>query len=307
MNKKLQLFVAIPDSSLSDEKNLREKTIKIGRFARSFSIFGVSKVLIYKDQTFTKNTKSDQKIMKLILDFLNTPQYLRKLIFPLNPALTNIGLLPPIRAPQHKKKINLKDVKSGDLRIGYLYHRNSLTNLKSDDNINTKTKFLLNSANNKYTFYIDVGLDLPIPFIGEGIEGQKLVIKFIDHYPNIKAVRANEYDMEKEYLGYDISNVDSLGMYLKNLEPKTFVVFTSRKGRTFDNMDSQVKELIKKFNILLIVFGSPSNGIDKIYPNYQSQRNSLYLNLFPNQKTETIRLEEAILGTLAIFNHILQK
>jgi len=306
MNKKLQLFVAIPDSSLSDEKNLREKTIKIGRFARSFSIFGVNKILLYKDPTFTKNTKADQNLMKLLLDFLNTPQYLRKLIFPINPALTNIGLLPPIRAPQHKKKINLKDIKPGDLRIGCLYHRNSLNNLKSDNNTNTR-KFLLNYAKNKYKFYIDVGLDLPIPFIGEGVEGQKLVIKFIDHYPEIKAVRATEYDMEKEFLGYEISNVDSLDSYFKNIEPKTFVIFTSRKGRSFYNLDSQFKEIIKKFNTLLIVFGSPSKGIDKIYPHYQTQRNSMYLNLFPNQQTETIRLEEAILGTLAIFNHILQK
>ncbi|HEX5186582.1 MAG TPA: putative RNA uridine N3 methyltransferase [Nitrososphaeraceae archaeon] len=307
MNKKLQLFVAIPDSSLSDEKNLREKTIKIGRFARSFSIFGINKIILYKDRTFTKNTKSDQKLMKLILDFLNTPQYLRKLIFPINPALTNIGLLPPIRAPQHKKKINLKDVKPGDLRIGYLYQRDYLNNLKFDNNINTKRKFHFDIANDKYKFYVDVGLDLPIPFLGKGIEGQKLVIKFIDHYPNLKAVRATECDMEREYLGYDIWDVDSLEMYLKSLEPKAFVVFTSRKGRPFNNMDSQFKDLIKKFNILLIVFGSPSKGIDKIYPNYHTQRNSLYLNLFPNQKTETIRLEEAILGTLAIFNHIMQK
>ncbi len=307
MNKKLQIFVAIPDSSLSDEKNLREKTIKIGRLARSFAIFGVNKILLYKDPTFTNNGKSDQKIMKLILDFLNTPQYLRKLIFPLNPALTNIGLLPPIKAPQHKKKINFKDVKPGDLRIGCLYHRNSLNNLISDNNINTKRKFLLNSVKNRYKFYIDVGLDLPIPFVGEGIEGQKLVIKFIDNYPNLKAVRATEHEMEREYLGYDILNVDSLDIYIKSLEPKTFVVFTSRKGRNFNNLDSQFNELIKKFNTLLIVFGSPSKGIDKIYPNYQTQPNSMYLNLFPNQKTETIRLEEAILGTLAIFNHILQK
>ena len=87
MNRKLRIFVAIPDSSLSDEKNLREKTIKIGRFARVFSIFGVNKVIIYKDPT-TKNMNSDKLLMKLILDFLNTPQYLRKSIYPLNHELS---------------------------------------------------------------------------------------------------------------------------------------------------------------------------------------------------------------------------
>ena len=48
MKIKDRISVAIPDSSLSDEKGLREKTLKIGKFARAFSIFGVEKIVIYK-------------------------------------------------------------------------------------------------------------------------------------------------------------------------------------------------------------------------------------------------------------------
>ena len=44
MKIKDRIFVAIPDSSLSDEKGLREKTLKIGKFARAFSIFGIKKI-----------------------------------------------------------------------------------------------------------------------------------------------------------------------------------------------------------------------------------------------------------------------
>jgi predicted SPOUT superfamily RNA methylase MTH1 len=51
MKIKDRISVAIPDSSLSDEKGLREKTLKIGKFARAFSIFGVEKIVIYKDPT----------------------------------------------------------------------------------------------------------------------------------------------------------------------------------------------------------------------------------------------------------------
>ena len=299
MNRKLRFFVAIPDSSLSDEKNLREKTIKIGRFARAFSIFGVNKVIIYKDPT-TKNMNSDKSLMKLILDFLNTPQYLRKSIYPLNQELSYIGLLPPIRAPQHKKKVKLSEVRAGELRIGLIYHKKSLLNQKSNNK-----KFIIDWRNKTYEYYVDVGLDSPIPFLGQGKDGQKIIVKFIDSYPNLKAIQTTESDIEKEYLGYDILSINSIDEFLRKLDQKTFVVFTSKKGMFFKNKESEFKEIIKKFEILLIVFGSPSKGINELYPTFHKINNSMYLNMFPYQKTETIRLEEALLGTLTIFNHFL--
>ena len=299
MNRKLRIFVAIPDSSLSDEKNLREKTIKIGRFARVFSIFGVNKVIIYKDPT-TKNMNSDKLLMKLILDFLNTPQYLRKSIYPLNHELSYIGLLPPIRAPQHKKKVKLSEVKAGELRIGLIYHKKSLLN-----QISNNKKFIIDWRNKTYEYYVDVGLDSPIPFLGQGKDGQKIIVKFIDSYPNLKAIQTTETDIEKEYLGYDILSINSIDEFIKKIDQKTFVVFTSKKGIVVKSKEFEFKETIKKFDILLIVFGSPSKGINEIYPTFQKINNSMYLNMFPHQKTETIRLEEALLGTLTIFNHFL--
>jgi|GEM_PF-67616 len=304
MNRTLRIFVAIPDSSLSDEKNLREKTIKIGRFARAFSIFGVKKIIIYKDPT-TKNMNSDKFLMKLILDFLTTPQYLRKSIYPMNHELSYIGLLPPIKAPQHKKKIKLSEVKANELRVGLIYHRKSLLNQISNNKINNNKKFIIDLRNKTYEYYVDVGLDFPIPFLGQGRDGQKIIVKFIDSYPNLKSIQATESDIKKEYLGYDVLNINSIDEFLRKLDQKTFVVFTSKKGVIFKNRESEFKEIIKKFDNLLIVFGSPSKGINEIYPTFQKINNSMYLNIFPYQKTETIRLEEALLGTLTIFNHFL--
>jgi predicted SPOUT superfamily RNA methylase MTH1 len=304
MNRKLRIFVAIPDSSISDEKNLREKTIKIGRFARAFSIFGVKKIIIYKDPT-TKDMNSDKLLMKLILDFLNTPQYLRKLIYPLNPELSYIGLLPPIRAPQHKKKVKLSDLKAGELRVGFIHHRKSILDQISNNKINNNKKFITDLRNKNYEYYVDVGLDFPIPFLGPGRSGQKIIVKFIDSYPNLKSIPATETEIEEEYLGYDVLSINSIDEFLRNLDKKTFVIFTSKKGIVFKNRESEFKETFKKFDILLIVFGSPSKGINEIYPTFQKIKNSMYINLFPNQQTETIRLEEALLGTLTIFNHFL--
>jgi len=303
MNIKNRISVAIPDTSLSDEKGLREKTLKIGKFARTFSIFGVKKIVIYKDPTETRD-KSDMFLLKLILEFLNTPQYLRKSLYPMDSDLSYIGLLPPIRAPQHKNKVRPKDVKIGEIRVGVIHDRNSLINKKDRNKFTNPPKPAIDFKKENYDLYIDVGLDYLIPFLGDGINGEKVVVKFVNSYPELKVIRASERDLEKLYFGYTLLQVNSLEEYIKKLD-ETFVIFTSRNGRSFQTVESQFKESITKFENLLIVFGSPNRGIKEIFINYYNTENSMYVNIFPNQKTQTIRLEEAILGTLTLFNHFL--
>lgn len=304
MTIKDRISVAIPDSSLSDEKGLREKTLKIGKFARTFSIFGVEKIVIYKDPTETRK-KSDMFLLNLILEFLNTPQYLRKSIYPMNSDLSYIGLLPPIRAPQHMNKVRIKDVKVGEIRVGVLHDKNSMLKKMDRKTFTNTDKSIINFNKERFDYYIDVGLDYPIPFLGEGRDGEKVVVKFVNSYPHLKVIKASGRDLEKLYLGYSIVKVNSLEDFLKKLDEKTFVIFTSKNGRIFKSVEFQFKQSINNFENLLIVFGSPSKGIKEIYTNYHTTKNSMYLNMFPDQKTQTIRLEEAILGTLTLLNHFL--
>lgn len=304
MTIKDRISVAIPDSSLSDEKGLREKTLKIGKFARTFSIFGVEKIVIYKDPTETRK-KSDMFLLNLILEFLNTPQYLRKSIYPMNSDLSYIGLLPPIRAPQHTNKVRIKDVKVGEIRVGVLHDKNSMLKKMDRKTFTNTDKSIINFNKERFDYYIDVGLDYPIPFLGEGRDGEKVVVKFVNSYPHLKVIKASGRDLEKLYLGYSIVKVNSLEDFLKKLDEKTFVIFTSKNGRIFKSVEFQFKQSINNFENLLIVFGSPSKGIKEIYTNYHTTKNSMYLNMFPDQKTQTIRLEEAILGTLTLLNHFL--
>ena len=52
-----------------------------------------------------------------------------------------------------------------------------------------------------------------------------------------------------------------------------------------------------------MVFGSPEKGIYEILSeNIKKTQNANIYNFFPNQATETVRLEEAILGTLSALN-----
>src|SRR5919197_5222442 len=109
--------LAIPDSSISDEQTKRDKSIKIAQLARAFSIFRVKKIYIYHD-TSSKIEKQDVRLLNTILSYLDTPQYLRKKLYPLSPDLQFAGILHPIKAPHHKKYEDIKLIKAGDVRVG---------------------------------------------------------------------------------------------------------------------------------------------------------------------------------------------
>ena len=88
---------------------------------------------------------------------------------------------------------------------------------------------------------------------------------------------------------------------LKNLSKKRIIIFTSKKGKIF------TCSIAEKYNKLskpiLVVFGSPERGIHEILnENINKIQNSNIFNFFPNQATETVRLEEAILGVLSTLN-----
>ena len=74
----MNLSIAIPDSSLSDEKTLENKTRKIASIARSCGIFKVNEIIVYRDGKVNEN---DSKLFITILKYLETPQYFRRHIF----------------------------------------------------------------------------------------------------------------------------------------------------------------------------------------------------------------------------------
>ncbi len=270
------LWVALPDSSLSDEQTRRDKSIKISQFARACSIFRVKRIYVYHD-SLSQFERDDPDLLKTILRYLDTPQYLRKALYPRMHQLEYAGMLHPIKAPHHKPPEDIKKVKAGDVRIGVI-------------------------AKVKGQLFVEVGLGSLVPFTGQGFEGKKVNAKFIASYPNLKAIEATEDDIF-EYWGYEVKEVLSLGKLLTSAE-NAEVVITSRKGSYFKNLESKLAERAKNAQNILVVFGAPKPGMLDILAKEgtNSKQYEFVINMFPNQGTETVRLEEAVLGTLAILN-----
>jgi methyltransferase len=273
------LWVAIPDSALSDEQTRRDKSIKIAQFARACSIFRVKRIYIYHD-SLSQFERDDPDLLKTILRYLDTPQYLRKVLYPRMHQLEYAGILHPIKAPHHRPPEDIKRVKAGDVRTGVI-------------------------AKVKGQLFVEVGLGSLVPFVGQGFEGKKVNVKFASPYPNLKAVEATEDDIF-EYWGYEVKEVPSLGKLLASAE-NTEVVITSRKGGYFKNVETKLAERAKKAHNILVVFGAPKHGVHDIIAKEGASTKpyEFVVNMFPNQGTETVRLEEAVLGTLAILNNFL--
>ncbi len=269
------LWVAIPNSSLSDEQTKRDKSAKIAQFARACSIFRVNRIYIYHDP-LSQFEKEDPLLLRTILRYLDTPQYLRKILYPKMSQLEFAGILHPIKAPHHKPAQDIKTVRAGDIRTGVI----------------VKVKGAL---------FVEAGLGSLVRFDGQGPEGKKINVKFTQPYPNLRAKEATELDIS-EYWGYEVKEVPSLVKLLSSME-KTVVVVTSRKGSYFKNVEIKLGDRIKASENVLIVFGAPKYGVQEILAKEgTSTRAEFVVNTFPAQATETIRLEEAILGTLAILN-----
>ncbi|MDR4510970.1 MAG: RNA methyltransferase [Nitrososphaeraceae archaeon] len=333
-NNHINLEVAIPSSSLVNDKTLRDKTLKISKFARSFSIFGVRTVYIYQDNYLNHNKKSktpeknrykfkiftdESSFLKLILEYLDTPQYLRKLLYPMSPELKYAGLLEPLNSPHHMERIKIDAIKEGDLRIGVvrnyqdnskIFKKISKYGIVNNQSSKSKPSIHQNITNRPNSQFVDVGLDHLIPFIGKSHVGKKLTVKFFGRFPNIIAQEASEKDLKKKYWGYQVYVCNSLYDFLKKQINKKCILLTSREGKNLKEVESDFKKLLNYYNNnLLVVYGSPKKDLNEICTNISKVvdiNSGMYLNLFSEQHTKTIRLEEAILGSLSILNYILK-
>ena len=270
----MKVWVAIPDSSLSDMDRLEDKSRKAAMFARILAIFRVSRVIIYHDQEYKGD---DAKLLRLILEFMNTPPYLRKILYKRIDELRYAGLFEPLKAPHHKPYVKLENLKVGEVRQGVIVRRRG-------------------------KYYVYLGLDSLIPL--EGKVKERLVnVMITSPYPNLrcKIVRKDEID---EYWGYDVIFYNRLSSILEQFKDQ--VLLTSRKGMMAYEHEQEIVNMKDK-DKLLIVFGSTRRGIFDLLAREGYKKRVKAYNFFPEQGVESIRIEEAMLGSLAIINHIFKK
>jgi hypothetical protein len=277
---KRNIIIALPASIISDTPHLREKTAKIGIIGRAAAIFRVSEIIVYPDNQKTDQTQ-ELSLISTLLSYMETPQYMRKEFFKISPDLQYAGILPPLRTPHHPADGNIKNLKIGEFREGFILRKI------------------------KEGLLIDIGLREPAIMFDKQYATQKRVTVRIAKIDGQIEVQIADPDQIPQYWGYKVTIEKTSLTNLMQTRQFDLTIGTSKFGTNIIKTSPQLENKWKTANIILIAFGAPTRGLQQIAKEEGKNLSNIMdfvLNIIPNQGTETVRTEEAVLASLAILN-----
>jgi predicted SPOUT superfamily RNA methylase MTH1 len=269
--EKLSIFV--PNSFLAESKDSKIRTYKVGLIGRYAALFRANNIVIYNDNS-DGGSRDDALYMKTILEYMDTPQYLRKQVFPITPELKNVGILPPLRTPHHPAS---DDIQVGDFRKGL-----------------TKKRVRKGTM-------VDIGVD-QLALCKEKLSVNKVLSFRIEKLGKEILIEPDEPD--SVYWGYNVITsdrnlYDSITMMKQQPD---LVIGTSKYAPNINTILDEVQTSIQKSSHVAILFGGPYSGINSLI---SERKLDFEINTVPCQGTETVRTEEAVISTLSILNILL--
>ena len=272
--------VALPASLTLDIPHLREKTARLGFVSRALATFRMEEAIIYLDRAGAEANREASLIGKM-LTYIETPQYLRRLLFKMDPDLQYAGTLPPLRTPNHPDKQNPS---LGLLREGVVVQSGPSSMIEAGFRSLVRVKSKLPTSER-----ITIRLTKSSPELeGEMVEPSGLTI-----YWGFRVARGN----------------DSLSEIVRSRK-FDLTISTSRKGTDVREITPELREKWKSSTRPLIVFGSPNDGVPEILARSGmnvSDAMDFNVNTIPDQGVETVRTEEALWGSLAVLNVLEEK
>jgi predicted SPOUT superfamily RNA methylase MTH1 len=275
-----ELSIAIPASIVSDTPHLREKTSKVGLIGRTAAIFRVGEIIIYPDGPLEK-LADEMNLIATLLAYIETPQYLRKRLFKLEPQLQYAGILPPLRTPHHPLDRRSRDLKVGEYREGVVLSRI------------------------KEGALIDIGVEKPaLARNAQLVVGKRVTVRIVNGGEHLEAELANR-DEVSAYWGYRVTVEErSLGRMLKARDFR-LTIGTSKYGVPFAQIAGRIAEKWGQVGSVLVAFGAPAAGLNEIVAQEGFSLDDIVdfvVNTIPMQGTETVRTEEALIASLAVLN-----
>ncbi|XP_027198299.2 28S rRNA (uridine-N(3))-methyltransferase isoform X1 [Dermatophagoides pteronyssinus] len=290
--------IAVPSSIVDNAQSAELKSYLVGQIARSLVIFKIDEIIIYDEycipgtpeQVILDKRKESMVQAIRILEYLECPQYLRRQLFPIQKYLQYAGLLNPLEAPNH---------------------------LSSKDQCPYREGIVLNKPHKQGSF-VNIGLKQDCQVDRSVQPNVRVTVKL---EPNSKKLRGKIVSPSEPreklglYWGYSIRMANSLSEVFDGCPYEggyDLKIGTSDKG---DNVDKTIKKIPFTSSMhSLIVFGG-LRGIESAHESDESlshvQETSelfdYYLNTCPNQGSDTIRTEEAILITLSVLRRRLFK
>lgn len=300
------ITIALPGSIIDNAQTHELATRLAGQVARAATIFQIDEVVVIDNENTLEDTsaeimendsgenESGAAFLMRILSYLETPQYLRKSLFPWHTSLKFVGLLPPLDAPHHLRKHEWASYREGISRekldqgsVGTLVDVGLSKNIKVDQVLEPGTRVTVEMGANRN---LDAGPRKIVP-----------------------SSRPREEGM---YWGYNVRYAANVSSVFKNCPYKggyDHRIGTSERGSVFSSSEL----VLPSFRHLLIAFGGVA-GLEECVELDSNLKGKTvhdifdsYLNTCPHQGSRTIRTEEAIFISLQYFqdpiNRVSQK
>lgn len=268
------ISIALPASMVSEQSDLREKTGVLAQVGRAAAIYRVDEIIVYPDKP------DESLLMKYILGYMETPQYLRKYLFKMRPELRYAGTLPPLRTMHHPVEGTVAQLKVGEAREGVV--------------TDTTSEGIL----------VDIGVDQPLEARGRGpSKGSRVTVRVLEKQP--LTGRAIKKSQLEDYWGYDLRGSRSRLGELALSPEWDLTIATSRLGEAVSGRWSELGSRWLEGEKTLVAFGSYKEGVHEIVRKEGRRAEECFqyiLNMVPSQGTETVRTEEAVHATLSILN-----
>lgn len=268
-----KLSIAIPSSIVSEAPSLKEKTIVLGQIARIAAIHRVEDIYIYRD------SPDDSRLIRLILSYIETPQYLRKNLFGMMDELRFVGVLPPLRTPHHPLERISSNLEIGEFREGVV----------------------LSEDNGEYL--IEIGVETPLRVTGRGPSvGGRTTVCIIRVQPMLIGRFVKKRDVTS-YWGFGVHVVGGGLGRLISRGGFDLTLATSNLGLPFRDLEPEFGARFSEAKSVLVAFSSPREGFQEILSREKLEVGKVFdftANVIPEQGSVSVRTEETLSAALAL-------
>jgi hypothetical protein len=134
--------------------------------------------------------------------------------------------------------------------------------------------------------------------------GDRLTLQVVNVGERIEVQTVNRGDVEV-YWGFSVRVENRPFGQLVAAGGFDLTIATARLGASFKEVADKIGAKWSSAHHVLVAFGAPSRGLHEIVKDEGARLEAIVdfvVNTIPQQGTETVRTEEALLATLAIFN-----
>lgn len=257
--------ILIPSTFAADERDMKLRVAKYGMLARSASIYGADRIIIYQDEDPKIDEQRSGELLEKYLEYAECPPYLRKQLIPHDEDLKYANIMPALQIISH----------------GYSdTFREAVVEGGSDGELT-----------------LEAGLEDTITAYGDIDEGERVTVLLTGDDEG-KIITKDEID---GFWTFDIENRrEKLGEVIEDIDKPAIV--TSSSGDPAKEHEEELSELDDYMLIFGSAWRGIPLMIER--GDLERSQIDLSVDFVPEQQTKTVRTEEALpicLSVMEIF------